>query len=139
MKKYNILEAVKAPVGTRFKIMNGYDITLVVEYRNGIKRLIFEDFEKGDFINLTDKTADFELEKILEPLSFIEMVKKVSNISSDKEISIGVEYGFDEKEFKRRKVYNGNLIQSIMEWLGGKTELKIQDIILNGKWYGEEE
>lgn len=65
MKKYNIIEALEEEIGTSFKIVNSYaDITLSVVNNNGVKRLNIDDMGANYYLDLNNKSAKFELEKI---------------------------------------------------------------------------
>lgn len=140
MKKYNIIEAVKAPMGTEFKFVNenGIEQIAVVVRHRGDKANTLNISDSSD-LALDSITADYEFEKIEKPMTFNEVLEKVKE---DDDIGIRVEH--EDISFIRsnKSAFSNSYwtFVTIMEELSKEySSASLADIIAEGKWYIREE
>ena len=134
MKKYNIIEALNMPEGTKFKRIDNkycgypndvYEIKSSVYTGNYLSNCQKE-------IELSSTTVNYEFEEILEPMTFTEMINKIAESPSDMDVVITLKIDSAIKEWDCLD----DLFYSLSYNLKND-KAKGLNLILNGEWYVE--
>ena len=132
MKKYNIIEALNMPEGTKFKRIDkgSCDPEAIYEVKSSMVGNYLS--YRGQEIELSSNTVNYEFEEILEPMTFAEMINKVSESPSDMNITITLKINTTTKEWDCLDDLFYNLSYNLKS-----DKAKGLNCILNGKWYVE--
>ena len=132
MKKYNIIEALNMPEGTKFKRTDkgSCDAEAIYEVKSSMVGNYLS--YRGQEIELSSNTVNYEFEAILEPMTFTEMINKIAESPSDMNVVITLKIDSIIKEWDRLD----DLFYSLSYNLKND-KAKGLNCILNGKWYVE--
>lgn len=134
MKRYNIIEALNMPEGTKLRRVDdkycGYPNDIYEIKSNAYTGNYLSNNQKE--IELSSTTVNYEFEEILEPMTFAEMINKVSESPSDMNITITLKIDTTTKEWDCLDDLFYNLSYNLKS-----DKAKGLNCILNGKWYVE--
>lgn len=124
-KKLNIIQAIKMPVGTEFKVnyntSNSAMSNMILKESDGDKYLDWVDGDQLKVFDFLFNSATFI--PIQQPVSFMEVV------DSGKRCRVEYSNAPDGYWF----------LDDMLYWLGGENPCELcAEIIKNGKWYIEE-
>ena len=133
MKRYNIIEALNMPLGTKLrrvddKCCSSYRI---YEIKNSVYSGNYLSYNQTE-VELSSTTVNYEFEAILEPMTFTEMMNKIAELPSDMNVIITLKIDTITKEWDCLD----DLFYSLSYNLKSD-KAKGLNLILNGKWYVE--
>ena len=134
-KELNILQAIEMPVGTEFKILNAgkdyensaYSKTAIVSVSECNSKILLGD--GVDEFGFNDYIAGLKFEVIQKPVSFMEALKSGKKLKVEHPLMSEI----IETEIKEFDSISWILFAITNE------NIDVREIILNGKWYIEEE
>ena len=133
MKRYNIIEALNMPEGTKFRRVDdkycGYPND-IYEIKSNAYTGNYLSYNQTE-VELSSTTVNYEFEEILESLTFIEMISKILESPSDMNITITLKTDTMIKEWNCLD----DLFYSLSFILKDNKSKGLNYI--NGKWYVE--
>ena len=132
MKKYNIIEVLNMPEGSKFKRIDkgSCDSGAIYEVKSSMVGNYLS--YRGQEIELSSNTVNYEFEEILSSLTFTEMINKIAESASDMDVVITLKIDTVIKEWDCLD----DLFYSLSYNLKNN-KAKGLNCILNGKWYVE--
>ena len=133
MKRYNIIEALNMPEGTKLRRVDDkcYSSNMVYEIKSSVYTGNYLSNCQKE-IELSSTTVNYEFEEILEPMTFTEMINKIAESPSDMNVVITLKIDTTTKEWDCLDDLFYNLSYNLKS-----DKAKGLNCILNGKWYVE--
>lgn len=122
MKTWEMIKALTGNPKKKFKNQYGEEIRVLAD-----NDLFFDGVDGHNYISITD-----EWEEVKEPVDFMEVLKRIKD--SDGDIRLMLINDLYEVEIKN-KTFDKVLYHLSIDYL----DTSIADILLNGKWYIEED